>query len=71
MGLYVEVMCDVRKMGADPDRPLRALCWSDENDNPQGRSVVEARTEARKQGWKIGPRSAAICPGCLNGEDHG
>lgn len=66
MGLYVEVMCDLRKAGSDPKDPLRPLCWSDGNDNPQGGSVRDARFEARRQGWKLGRGRAAVCPGCAN-----
>lgn len=64
MGLYVEVMCDLRIAGTDPKNILRSLCWSDDNSNPQGRSVGEARAEAKRQGWKLTGRQGAVCPGC-------
>jgi hypothetical protein len=60
MGLYVEVMCDERKPGNGPYNN----CWSDRNDNPQGRNASGARAEAREQGWKIGPGNRAVCPAC-------
>lgn len=68
MGLYVEMMCDARKQGHKPGNILVHLCISDRNDNPQGCTAGEARAEARRQGWKVGPGNAAICPGCLGTE---
>jgi hypothetical protein len=62
MGLYVEVMCDVRADASTPD--FRHFCWSDRNDNPQGGTPKEARAEARRQGWKLGRGRAAVCPNC-------
>lgn len=66
MGLYVEVMCDRQK--AWPDKPEYAArsdfrCESDKGDNPQGRSVGEARVAARKAGWLVA-RNHTVCPGC-------
>lgn len=67
MGLYVEVHCDVRKDGyvkVGPNNSNSYRCWSARSDNAQGRTVAEARSEARKQGWKVGPGNSAVCPGC-------
>ncbi len=62
MGLYVEVMCDLR---ADaPTSDFRHFCWSDRNENPQGPTPAAARAEARRQGWKLGRGRAAVCPNC-------
>lgn len=71
MGLYVEVMCDIRREGQNPKDILRPICWSDENASPQGPTIAEARKDARNQKWIIGPGARAICPGCalaLKGE---
>lgn len=65
MGLYVEVMCDARSEGRDPNNILRAICHSNEGENPQGYSVADARKEARRLRWKVGPGRRAVCPGCL------
>jgi len=64
VGLYVEVMCDRRKDGM-ASNGLSHLCWSNRNDNPQGPNIKAAKSEARSQGWKLGVRHKAICPGCL------
>jgi len=64
MGLYVEVMCDLRLSGSDLKNPLLHRCHSDRNDNPQGVSASDARAQARKAGWLVGPGNKAICPGC-------
>lgn len=67
MGLYVEVQCDARKQGhrlVGPNRSLVARCWSDCGDSAQGVNVVDAKREARRQGWKLGRGNSAICPGC-------
>lgn len=68
MGLYVEVMCDALLDGHKPGDILTHRCISNRSDKPQGRSPKEARAEARRQGWKIGPGNAAVCPGCLGTE---
>lgn len=64
MGLYVEVMCDARIQGRGRANVMRMTCWSDENDNPQGRSVGTARANARQAGWHLIGRRRAICPRC-------
>ena len=64
MGLYVEVMCDVRREGSDPKDMLSAFCWSDNNNNPQGPTVKDAKAEAKARGWLVGPRRKAVCPNC-------
>lgn len=65
MGLYVEVMCDIKKGGIDPIHPTLHRCHSLRSDNPQGPSIAAARHAAREAKWKIGPGKKAICPGCL------
>jgi hypothetical protein len=64
MGLYCEVMCDLRISGTDPRQPLNPLCWSDANNNPQGPNPAAARSAARDEGWTLGRGRKAICPGC-------
>ncbi len=64
MSIYVEIMCNVRHSGRDPEHVLVAFCWTDRNDNAQGVSVADARREARRQGWKVGPGNYAECPNC-------
>lgn len=64
MGLFVELMCDLRLEGRAPGNCLIARCWSDRNDNPQGGTPGQARAEGRRQGWKVGPGNKAVCPGC-------
>ncbi|MBN9434042.1 MAG: hypothetical protein J0I45_16545 [Bosea sp.] len=71
MRLYVEVMCDLRLDGSDPKAPLHFSCITNAGDNPQGRTVSEARKAARKAGWRIGPKHKAICPGCLAKQGDG
>lgn len=66
MGLYVEVMCD--EMKEWPKTPpyaskINNRCWSHENANPQGRTVRQARKEAKKQGWTVSG-NYACCPAC-------
>jgi hypothetical protein len=66
MGLYVEVMCDERKDW--PDTPeyagkINHRCWSNANNNPQGRTAKGARDAAREGGWLI-KGNYACCPGC-------
>lgn len=68
MGLYVEVMCDLKLSGSKPGNILVHKCISDRGDNPQGYSVASARKDARAQGWKVGPGNKAVCPGCLGTE---
>lgn len=70
MGLYVEVMCDEQREGADPRNPLEHFCWSDRNDNPQGVSRQTARAEARRQGWKLGRGNQALCPNCATPDEQ-
>lgn len=70
MGLYVEMMCDLNLKGHKPGDVLVHRCCSDRDDNPQGSSPRAARREARRQGWKVGPGNAAICPGCLDQEQE-
>ena len=56
MGLYVEVCCDI----AGPD------CEGMRGDNPNGRTVEEAKAEAVRVGWTIGRGRKASCPSCLS-----
>ena len=73
MGLYVEMMCDVRKAWPRTDAyrgKLENRCISDRSDNPQGHTIAEARREAKQQGWKLNG-DWACCPNCwkkLEGE---
>lgn len=67
MGLYVEVMCDVRDETPLHAGAIRHRCESHENNNPQGRSIRQARAEARKAGWKI-IGGWSCCPPCLDTE---
>jgi hypothetical protein len=67
MGLYVEVMCDVRKewpKTAEYAGKLRARCESYNSDNPQGHTVAEAKKAAKAAGWKV-RGGVTVCPGCL------
>lgn len=50
--------------GNHPGDNLRALCWTSGGDNASGYTVAQARKEARRQGWKLGPGNRAVCPGC-------
>ena len=66
MGLYVEVMCDVRlDTGYWQDTPPYGYvaCHSATNDNPQGGSIAEARKAARKGGWLV-QGGKTVCPYC-------
>jgi hypothetical protein len=65
MGLYVEVMCDVRDETPLPGNALDHRCASHRSDNPQGHSIREARQSARKEGWKL-KGGWACCPDCLD-----
>ncbi len=65
MGLYVEVMCDLRLPWPDGWRGhLVNHCYSDRNNNPQGRTPAEARKTARKQGWLVEASGYCVCPNC-------
>ncbi len=67
MGYFVEVMCDVRKSWPKHAKYASKLvprCLTDRNENPQGRTLNEAKTAARKEGWMVGLNGAAICPKC-------
>lgn len=66
MGLYVEVMCDVRlDTGYWQDRPPYnyVTCHSAANNNPQGTTVASARKAAKKAGWLV-QGSRTVCPYC-------
>lgn len=67
MGLFVEVMCDERKDWPNDGRfySLYNRCWTNRNDNPNGRTVQEARKEARRQKWIIKGKYAC-CPACAD-----
>lgn len=65
MSLYVEIMCDVRRMDREHwCRWGRHRCASNQGDNPDGNSTADARREAKRLGWKVGPGNHAVCPGC-------
>lgn len=63
MGLYVEVMCDVRDETPLSVGSIHHRCESHENDNPQGHSIGEARRAARKAKWIV-IGNFTCCPNC-------
>lgn len=67
MSAYVEIMCDLRLEGFAPGSLTRPRCLSDENANPQGSSIGEARRRARFEGWHRSRALGDICPGCIDG----
>lgn len=67
MGLCVEVMCDVRDETPIYVGAIFHRCESYGNNNPQGRSVAEARAAARKAGWVV-IGGWTCCPGCKDTE---
>lgn len=64
MSIYVEVMCDVRKLWPPNSGHLYNRCVTDRGDNPQGSSIAEAKEEAKCLGWKV-KGNHACCPDCL------
>lgn len=68
MSVYVEIKCDRRRDGFMPGSLTRPLCWSNENRNPQGNSIGQARKRARFEGWHTSRLLGDVCPGCISGE---
>ena len=62
MGVYVEITCDWNTALDDIGRPA---CQDAMGDQPQGHTVSAARAAAKRQGWRVGPDRAAVCPSCL------
>jgi len=68
MSYWIELHCDVRMEGRDPNNILRAKCHSHENDNPaiivkNFQMATLVNNLAKDKGW-VHKKGKWICPGC-------